>query len=225
MSNNGPMASPRPGRRPRAHSSAGDTPSRRTHARAEHRAGRSHTQLETAVGEGPNQEDTPLEVSDPVVRSGIRVSRRFIAILVVVAILVISLISSLRVYLNQRAQMSQAHAQIVQSNQQIADLEQEKKDWSDPDYVRAQARTRLGWVMPGESGYRVVGADGQPFGGGASIAHTDEGLTQNQSWWQRLWGSARTADQPAPSATAEAPDKVIAVSPSPTSASSPSPTG
>ena len=36
----------------------------------------------------------------------------------------------------------------------------------DPDYVRTQARERLGWVVPGETGYRVVGADGKPLGGG-----------------------------------------------------------
>ena len=35
--------------------------------------------------------------------------------------------------------------------------------------MKTQARERLGWVVPGEIGYKVVGADGKPLGGGAKI--------------------------------------------------------
>ena len=35
---------------------------------------------------------------------------------------------------------------------------------------QAQARARFGWVMPGETGYRVIGADGKPLADGGSHA-------------------------------------------------------
>lgn len=221
VSDNGPMASPRSGRPPRGHSSAGDSPSRRTSARAERRAGRGSTHLETASGGGGEDDAPESETTGPVVRSGVRVTRRFTAVVVVVAILVISLVSSLRVYLNQRAEMAQARNQINQSSQQIATLEQDKQQWNDPDYVRAQARTRLGWVMPGETGYRVVDASGQPYSGGSTIDRTGASTTASESWWQRLWGSAQAADQPTPTPSAEPSNRVIAVSPSPSASATP----
>ncbi|SER72023.1 Septum formation initiator [Propionibacterium cyclohexanicum] len=135
--------------------------------------------------------------------------------MVVLAILVISLVSSLRVYVDQRSEMASARAQIAQSNEQIAALEQQKQQWDDPDFVRAQARDRLGWVMPGESGYRVVDAKGEPYGGGTTIDRTTSGEAANQSWWQRLWSSVRAADQPTATPSVPAGDRIISVSPSP----------
>lgn len=221
------MASPRSGRPPRGHSSAGDTPSRRTSARAERRAARGASHLESATTGGEQDSFTEPASSGPVVRRGVRVTRRFVAVVVVVAVLVISLVSSLRVYVNQRAEMAQAQAQIDRSNQQIAALEQQQEEWNDPDYVRAQARTRLGWVMPGETGYQVVDANGQPYGGGTTIDRTGAGSTAGQSWWQRLWGSVQAADQPTPTPTpsAQVGDRIITVTPSASATSGPSDSG
>ncbi len=156
-----------------------------------------------------------------MVRSGVRVTRRFTAVVVVVAILIVSLVSSLRVYVNQRSEMAQARAQINQSSQQIASLEQQKVQWSDPDYVRAQARARLGWVMPGETGFRVVDANGEPLGGGSTIDRTGASTSASESWWQRLWASVQAADQPTPTPSAQPSDRIIAVSPSPSSSATP----
>ncbi len=71
--------------------------------------------------------------------------------------------------------------------------------WDRPDYVRTQARERLGWVVPGETGYKVVDANGKPLGGGAEItADTPEPQKPQDAWWAKLWGSVEAADQPAP---------------------------
>ena len=38
----------------------------------------------------------------------------------------------------------------------IKALEREKRRWADDEYVKAQARERFGWVMPGETSYQVI---------------------------------------------------------------------
>ena len=113
-------------------------------------------------------------------------------------VLAISFGQSLRIYLSQQHELAVAQQQIRDRSAQIADLEAELSRWSDPEYVKAQARDRLGWVMPGETGYRVVGADGKPIGGGVVI-ESEQALPAGEHdpvWWDRLWGSVRTADAP-----------------------------
>jgi hypothetical protein len=54
-------------------------------------------------------------------------------------------------------------------------------------------------VVPGETGYTVVDADGKPLGGGAEIeAESAPDGPPDNSWWSKLWGSLQAADRPAP---------------------------
>ena len=124
---------------------------------------------------------------------------RAIALAVVLLILTISYATSLRIYFAQAHEIAATQAEIAQRQQRIQDLQAEMTRWDDPDYVRTQARERLGWVVPGETGYRVVGADGKPLGGGAEItaAEKPEGPPP-AAWWSKLWGSVEAADKPAP---------------------------
>jgi cell division protein FtsB len=124
---------------------------------------------------------------------------RAIALVVVLLILTISYASSLRIYFAQAHEIASTKAEITQRQQRIADLQGGLARWNDPEYVRSQARARLGWVVPGETGYQVVDADGNPLGGGAAIgssASTTDG--PQDAWWAKLWGSVQTADKPAP---------------------------
>ena len=85
-------------------------------------------------------------------------------------ILTISYASSLRIYFSQAHDIAATKAEIAERQQRIVDLEGELAKWQDESYVRTQARERLGWVVPGEIGYKVVDADGKPLGGGAEIS-------------------------------------------------------
>jgi hypothetical protein len=130
---------------------------------------------------------------------------------VVLLILTISYASSLRIYFSQAREISPTKAEIAERQQRISDLQGELARWNDEAYVRTQARNRLGWVVPGETGYTVVDSDGNPLGGGAKI--TAEAAPEQQppdSWWSRLWGSLEAADRPAPVKT-PAEDKTITV--------------
>ena len=137
------------------------------------------------------------------------------AFIVVVAAIVVSFWQSGRVYLKQERAIASAQQEIAEHQDAIAALTDEINRWEDPSFVKAQARERLGWVMPGETGYVVIGVDGEPLGGGSELEAAGA-LPSNEhrtTWWERMAGSITTADDPAP-ATTSAP--VVTLAPSPT---------
>lgn len=124
-------------------------------------------------------------------------TRRALAVVAVVALLVFSFAGALRVWLMQSQELALATAQIEQRQAQIAELENELARWQDSAYVRTQARARLGWVMPGDVGYRVIGPDGEVLSGtseieGVGAAHST-GLEER--WWDHLSTSLQEADR------------------------------
>jgi cell division protein FtsB len=124
---------------------------------------------------------------------------RAIALAVVVLVLTISYATSLRIYFSQVHEIASTKAEIADRQTRIGELQGQLNRWNDLGYVRTQARDRLGWVVPGETGYRVVGSDGQPLGGGAEISgETAPPAPPKDAWWAEAWGGIQAADQPAP---------------------------
>ena len=125
---------------------------------------------------------------------------RAVALAVVILMLTISYANSLRIYFAQSHEVAATKAEIADSQGQIADLQTELGRWNDPDFIKLQARTSLGWVMPGEIGFAVVDANGKPLGGGSELTTGTKPASDKvpQSWYTRLWGSVETADKPAP---------------------------
>jgi cell division protein FtsB len=155
------------------------------------------------------------EETAPLRRRGYGLTARAIALAVVLLILTISYATSLRIYFSQAHEISATKAEIAERQQRIHDLQGELARWDDEGYVRTQARERLGWVVPGETGFTVVDADGKPLGGGAQItAETVPPEQPGDSWWSKLWGSVETADRPAPAKT-PAEEKKITVNTKP----------
>ena len=143
---------------------------------------------------------------------------RAIALAVVLLILTISYATSLRIYFAQAHEIASTNAEIIERQQRIHQLQGELAHWGDETYVRTQARERLGWVVPGETGFTVVGADGKPLGGGAKItAETAPDEPVQDAWWSKLWGSVQAADRPAP-VKSEVEEKTITVKTPPNNA-------
>jgi cell division protein FtsB len=130
---------------------------------------------------------------------------RALALAVVILMLTISYANSLRIYFAQSHEVAATKAEIADREARIADLQTELDHWNDPAFVKLQARTRLGWVMPGEIGFTVVDADGKPLGGGSELTTGEKPASDRapESWYTKLWGSVEAADKPAP---APAPD-------------------
>ena len=183
---------PRPTSRPGAGPGRGKPRARTTPRRTPTRTGGQEQTREAA------QTAAQEARSEAAVRRRSSLTTRAIALAVVFLILTISYASSLRIYFAQSAEIATTKQQITQSQARIADLQTDLSRWNDPEYVKTQARARLGWVMPGETGFRVVGEDGQPLGGGAQISSGQPPVAAQDAWWDKMWGSVEAADKPAP---------------------------
>lgn len=117
-------------------------------------------------------------------------------------VLVISYASSLRAWLQQRAEITTARADITQTQVSVDALERAKLRWQDPVYVQQQARERFGWLVPGEVGYRVIGADGSTLGAPPAPSAPS---APAPDWYVTVWDSVRAAGEPPPQVNGPAP--------------------
>jgi cell division protein FtsB len=126
-----------------------------------------------------------------------RLTGRAAVLVLVLAVLTVSYASSLRAYLQQRSHINDLKASIAQHEADIDALETEKARWDDPAYVRAQARERLGYVMPGDKSYVVLGEDGKPLEPASELQDPAAVIsTEPQPWWSDGWASVELAGDP-----------------------------
>ena len=117
---------------------------------------------------------------------------RIVTLAVVGLLAFVVVFTSLRAYLSQQAQYDAVVAKIKEASDTSTALEDELAQWKDDTYVRAQVRERLGYVMPGDTSYVVVGADTvkQPSAGGEPTQDS-----QDVPWYQALRESSQAAGQ------------------------------
>ncbi|OMB96175.1 septum formation initiator [Mycobacterium sp. NS-7484] len=122
-------------------------------------------------------------------------ARRAAILAAVVCVLTLTIAGPVRTYFAQRTEMKQLKASEQQLRAQIADLEQQKVKLADPAYIAAQARERLGFVMPGDTPYQVQLPPGamEPE---ESLAPALPGsdVPAGQPWYTSLWHTI--ADEP-----------------------------
>jgi len=100
--------------------------------------------------------------SPPELRARKRAARRTAftgraAILaVVLAVLGMSVAYPLRQYLVQRAEINRLSRQVHEQQQRVVELQAQRQRWDDPAYIKAQARKRLHFCMPGETCYVTI---------------------------------------------------------------------
>lgn len=145
-------------------------------------------------GRSPQRRTSPW----PFGQRRLGLTGRALVLAAAVAVVFVMITPSLGVYFNQKAELSRLADEEAQHKKSIASLQDELKRWDDPNYVRAQARSQLGWVVPGETGYRVIGKDGRTLGGGVSLEPAEDATAagQQNSWWRKMLGSIKTADSP-----------------------------
>ena len=179
---------------------SGRRPTSRPGARPGRGKPRTRTQArKSSLRTSPAEDARGADAGTAPRRRSYILTARAIALSVVLLILTISYVTSLRIYFAQAHEISASKAEIAERQQRILQLQGELARWDDEAYVRSQARERLGWVVPGETGFTVVDADGRPLGGGAQIkAESAPHEPVQDSWWSKLWGSVEAADRPAP---------------------------
>lgn len=123
-------------------------------------------------------------------------ARRAAILAAVVCVLTLTIAGPVRTFFAQRAEMKQLEETEAVLRSQIADLEQQKVKLADPVYIAAQARERLGFVMPGDIPYQVQLPPGavvvdQPGSEAPTATSTDP-------WYTSLWHTIADAPHNVP---------------------------
>lgn len=110
---------------------------------------------------------------------GLSSTRRAAILALVVCVLALTVVVPLRNYVSQREELAATTARQQALAADVAALQAERARLSDPAEVEAQARSRLGYVLPGEVPYVVLlptSPSGQATQPGAGAL-----------WYRTLW--------------------------------------
>jgi cell division protein FtsB len=112
-------------------------------------------------------------------------ARRAAILAAVICVLTLTIAGPVRTYFAQRTEMKQLKATEAQLRSQIADLEEQKVKLADPVFIAAQARERLGFVMPGDIPYQVQLPANAAVPGAPGSEPTAK--KSDQPWYTSLW--------------------------------------
>lgn len=88
--------------------------------------------------------------------AGVRGSGFTLLVMGILILAVVVLAPSIKNFVEQRAEIAELQRSVDAAKAQSQNLDEERTRWSDPAYIRAQARERLYFVMPGEVSYLVL---------------------------------------------------------------------
>jgi cell division protein FtsB len=122
-------------------------------------------------------------------------------VLAMVALVVFMLVfPTIRLYQAQQVEKAQLKAELAAADDTNTELQAQLDRWNDPAYVKAQARERLSFVMPGDRSYRVSDPQNAPEttpSAAATATHlTDPDATAAETgdpWYAELWVSTVVA--------------------------------
>lgn len=98
--------------------------------------------------------------------------------------LVLTLAMPLRTYAEQRAELAKTNENIARMEQRQSELQAQKDRYSDPEYVKEQARIRLGLVEEGETPFRIVDP---VIGAQAGRVPGESEAAVAAPWYETLW--------------------------------------
>ncbi len=119
-----------------------------------------------------------------------RFTGRAAILALVLSALVLAYAYPVRTYLAQRAEIERLSESQDAQRKRIAGLEKELAKWDDPEYVRAQARSRLHYIRPDEVPYVVIDSDK-----GRSGRNAGKPTGAGTPWHERMWGSIAATDK------------------------------
>jgi cell division protein FtsB len=120
-----------------------------------------------------------------------RLTGRAVVLILVTAALVMSLAFPVREYLAQRAAIAAAQEREAMLKNRVDALQGEVSKWSDDSFVERQARERLHYVYPGETGLVLLTPEDVEKARKPQIRVPTE---PEVAWFDTLWGSLQEAD-------------------------------
>lgn len=123
---------------------------------------------------------------------GLGGTRRAAVLAIVICALALTVAVPLRTYLGQRSEVIEQVQHQERLRAEVTELEKRKAELADPAQVRAEARERLRYVMPGETPY-IVQLPGDAERNRAPDARRPQQSTE--PWYGELW---RSVNEPPP---------------------------
>ncbi|MFJ2868783.1 septum formation initiator family protein [Kitasatospora sp. NPDC087314] len=131
-----------------------------------------------------------------------RFTSRATVLVLVLCSLVAILAYPTRQFISQRAEISAQRAKADHARQQVEQLRRDKARWQDPEYVKAQARARLHYAMPGETPYIAVDPAGpaasrpsaSASGTASAAGAAADPAKATKPWYASIWDSVDAAD-------------------------------
>lgn len=121
-----------------------------------------------------------------------KLTGRAVVLLLVLAALVLTLAFPLREYVQQRSRLSSLEQELATRQSRVEELRDQSQRWNDPDFVELQARSRLHYVYPGETGYIVLSPQDVKDAREPEIRVAPE---RSDPWYETLWSSVQAADR------------------------------
>jgi len=119
---------------------------------------------------------------------GIHFSAFSLVMMGILVLAVVILAPTLQAFAQQRSQIADQQAIVDTLNSQVDAAKAQRARWNDPSYIRAQARDRLYYVMPGETSYLVI--DDRPPAAASTDAPVSSTIQQTHTDWAgSLFGS------------------------------------
>lgn len=126
-------------------------------------------------------------------RSSRGLTSRSLVLGLVLLFLITFLAPPLQQYFEQQAQINAVRSDISMTKERIAKAQAELQRWRDPSFVKAQARARLHYVLPGETQYIVVDEDGDAVDPANPSLPVIDYVSGQGTWYGRILSSIEIA--------------------------------
>ncbi|MCF6779093.1 septum formation initiator family protein [Corynebacterium sp. MC-21] len=113
---------------------------------------------------------------------------RLIILACLVVAMTMTIAPPLKSYFQQRSELQQLHIDIAHQEEEKAELQKQLDLYNDDDFVKEQARLRLGMVERGETSWRIIDPSITTGTPEESDSKKDE---QQDPWYTQLWSSVR----------------------------------
>ncbi|MGO1858741.1 FtsB family cell division protein [Ancrocorticia populi] len=130
-------------------------------------------------------------------RGSRKYSLRLVAVVLTFVVAIVIVWPTVARYYSSQRELAAARAELTTTEEHIEELQTELDLWNDDDFVRSQARERLGYVMPGQTLYVVK----DPGAGTAQdqrderIAEVNRNRRAATPWYVTMWDSVSVAGQ------------------------------
>ncbi|WP_278235227.1 septum formation initiator family protein [Isoptericola sp. AK164] len=196
-------ATPRPRKGPaRPNDRPGARTTSRTGGRGRPTAASASSASSSAAGGGTRRPAGPAREERRRSRLGLVLPEvltvRLMVLAVVVLLAFVLLLPTVRGAVQQQAEIDRLQAELTANQADRDRLENELARWDDRTYVVQQARSRLNYVLPGDTAWRVVDADeieadGEPAAGEDPTPEVGPATT-GAPWYQSMWESLQSTD-------------------------------